>query len=515
MTRVDHTKKVAQVFEPPQTKTETNNDPVAKEERPLVDRSRRSPHVSHAHQINQLLSNIDVSIKLAPFSGKEAEASPSFVGDFSGLNDTEQKLSEEFALVKATLAQKENNYASVLTENSKLKSKIAELSQHVTISSSVADELTASLAAELDKTRAAYESVKFDNGQLKNKLLAAESKMHISEVDLSSQILKDYRQEVASLRVVLTDLTLEKENVLQENDTLKKKCIVLSDLTSELNDLKLDFGKLKAENDKLQEINDIVESDLKESAMKNKALTETVEGQFNESKELKSSKSELSRTIHDLKNDLEDQIDNISSIKLENKATLQKAMNRATMLEGELIEFRNLSGRMKGIAGSTDKAFIEIQTKLDKERDASQNYIAEIADLQNALELAIIDRELEAETLKLVTSEMQSYRDETEELKLEVELLKSGQINSVSTQRQVMDERLREALVKLRMLSDQRETELCLRIEMLELEASNSESRASELEKLKRNAEVANTKIDYLKQQLEAALDSEEIIYSL
>jgi hypothetical protein len=252
--------------------------------------------------------------------------------------------------------------------------------------------------------------------------------------------------------------------------------------------------------------NDSIQIQLNESQNKVESFTKIFKSNQDKIKELSNVKLELEESKCKV-NDLSD-----SNHELLNK--LRNLEERIAQLNNERDSFQNYSGRIRDIASTNDKGFQELQEKLKHELQTSEKYLDTIVDLKNDMELGLADRECLEIKLKNATEGVQIYKDRIEELELQIDLTQLGELGP-DYQKQIMDERLREALIKLRNVTSIQEAELKFEIEKLEAEAGLSESRNIEIQALKRDKELSDSNIQFLKLQLEAALDSEDIIYSL
>ena len=149
------------------------------------------------------------------------------------------------------------------------------------------------------------------------------------------------------------------------------------------------------------------------------------------------------------------------------------------------------------------------------------------AEHESALELATLDREMAEEIAEVLRVEMDALKQKAEELELEVEVLREensefsngmSQEDRASTgwlQMERTNERLREALLRLRDLTQESEEQLKDQVAGLEddLKEYNSlqEQHAAAQEKLTHSESV----VEDLRQQLDNALGAEDIIEDL
>ncbi|KAF3766076.1 hypothetical protein M406DRAFT_97457 [Cryphonectria parasitica EP155] len=149
------------------------------------------------------------------------------------------------------------------------------------------------------------------------------------------------------------------------------------------------------------------------------------------------------------------------------------------------------------------------------------------AEHDSELELATLDREMAEETAEVLKSEVEALKEKAEELELELEILREenseytkgmspeekASTNWIQLERN--NERLREALIRLRDLTQQQEEELRGQIKSLEEDVQ-------ELSLLKEQNETSQDKLTHteamvedLRQQLDTALGAEDMIEDL
>ncbi len=138
-------------------------------------------------------------------------------------------------------------------------------------------------------------------------------------------------------------------------------------------------------------------------------------------------------------------------------------------------------------------------------------------------ELASLDKEMAEERLETVTAEFESLKEKCEELELEAEItrdenreLTSGMTSEERSsagwlQIEKENNRLREALVALRSMTQETEVSLKGHVKELEDDLSGYEALISEHEKTKVDLAASRTAIQTLKENLDA-VDSQELL---
>ncbi|KAK4101929.1 hypothetical protein N658DRAFT_41890 [Parathielavia hyrcaniae] len=163
-----------------------------------------------------------------------------------------------------------------------------------------------------------------------------------------------------------------------------------------------------------------------------------------------------------------------------------------------------------------------------KEAEARFNNVEHLQEEQeSAMELATLDREMAEEMCDVYKTELETLRQKTEELELEVDILREENAelskgmsadDKSSTgwlQMEKTNERLREALIRLRDLSREQEEELKGQIKGLEADLSDFDTIKSQYTACKEALAHKDSAIEDLREQLDNALGAEEIIESL
>lgn len=149
------------------------------------------------------------------------------------------------------------------------------------------------------------------------------------------------------------------------------------------------------------------------------------------------------------------------------------------------------------------------------------------AEHESAMELATLDREMAEETAEVLKVEVEALKEKAEELELEVEILREENAEytkgmspeeKASTswiQLERNNERLREALIRLRDLTQQQEEELRDQIKSLEEDVQELTVVKEQHEAARGKVEQAEAMVEDLRQQLDTALGAEDMIEDL
>ncbi|KAL2759871.1 hypothetical protein ACRALDRAFT_2038634 [Sodiomyces alcalophilus JCM 7366] len=163
-----------------------------------------------------------------------------------------------------------------------------------------------------------------------------------------------------------------------------------------------------------------------------------------------------------------------------------------------------------------------------KEAEAMLESVEQLqAEHETTLELATLDREMAEETAEVLKAELDALKQKTEELELEVEILREEnqefatgmtpeEISSAGwLQMEKTNERLREALIRLRDLTQAQEAELRDQIKALETDLQDFGVVKEQFEAAKEKLAQSESTVEDLRQQLDNALGAEDMIEDL
>jgi dynactin 1 len=170
-------------------------------------------------------------------------------------------------------------------------------------------------------------------------------------------------------------------------------------------------------------------------------------------------------------------------------------------------------------------------TELRKQLREAQSKFEEIENMQAdhdvVIEMATLDREMAEETAEVLKTELEALKQKAEELELEVEVLReenaelSGEMSPEEKasqgwlQMERNNERLREALLRLRDMTQQQEAELRDQIKSLEEDVRELRGVKEQYEFVKEKLAQSEASIEDLRQQLDTALGAEDMIEEL
>ncbi|KAK3094997.1 hypothetical protein FSP39_008880 [Pinctada imbricata] len=253
------------------------------------------------------------------------------------------------------------------------------------------------------------------------------------------------------------------------------------------------------------------------------SMTRSLEGTIGASMEEKMSFVQQQQEIEGLKaeiKDLNEKLDTLKIKRAEDKGKL-KEFEKAKIHLQTLQEYKNkMQETQKELQQQLQLAKKE---KIDAQ-EAFDRYKDEMSDLSETVEIATLDKEMAEEKAEGLQQEVDSLKEKVEELTVDLELIKN-EISEKGTEGVASDyelkqkdqqiERLRDALVKMRDLSNQE------KMEVQKLTKVN-EKLTTEVTNLKKDKERYSSEADQLakqmidlKEQVDAALGAEEMVERL
>jgi dynactin 1 len=223
---------------------------------------------------------------------------------------------------------------------------------------------------------------------------------------------------------------------------------------------------------------------------------------------------------------------------------IEDLKTKLRVLEKKRIEDREKLNTLEKTKGERDKFERIIQTlqikyqpqqqeiaDLKRQLKEAETRLYNVEDIQaeheSALELATLDREMAEEMAEVYKTELDALKEKKEELELEVEILReeNGEFTKGMSseerdstgwlQMERSNERLREALLRLRDLSQEQEEELKDQIKGLEEDLREFETIKDQYTTCKENLTQTESVVEDLREQLNNALGAEDIIESL
>ena len=229
-----------------------------------------------------------------------------------------------------------------------------------------------------------------------------------------------------------------------------------------------------------------------------------------------------SREVDALKNkvkDLEEKLETIMLKRAEDRNKLKEYEKCKIQLQ-QLLEFRK---QMTEAQSDLQKQLALAKKEAKEATEARLKQMDDMRDLEEAAEMATLDREMAEEKYEQAAREIEQFKEKLEEVTLDYEIMKN-EIESkgadVATSYQLkqleqQNEKLKEALIRLRDLSTEDKAEIHkLQKELDVTKTQNIELQKSK-EKLSQEIRAFEEQVVDLKEQVDFALGSQEMIENL
>lgn len=196
-------------------------------------------------------------------------------------------------------------------------------------------------------------------------------------------------------------------------------------------------------------------------------------------------------------------------------------------LKSEKERFENIIAKLQSKYQPQQQEVAELRKQLKEAEAKFESVENSHADHEIALEMATLDREMAEETAEVLRTELEALKQKTEELELEVEVLREeneelgGEMSPEEKtsqgwlQMERNNERLREALIRLRDMTRQTESELRDEIKSLEEDVRDYGVVKENYDAAKEKLAQSEASIEDLRQQLDNALGAEDMIEEL
>ena len=229
--------------------------------------------------------------------------------------------------------------------------------------------------------------------------------------------------------------------------------------------------------------------------------------------------SPLSREVEDMK----------TKLRMMEKRRMEdrERLNGLERIQSERDKFEGIIQKLQTKYQPQQQEILDLRRQLrEAEAKAEASETAQ-AEVDNAVEMATLDREMAEETAEALQSELNALRHAHEELELEVEILREENTELAKemspeertsqgwVQMERSNDRLREALMRLRDATQEQESVLKQQIKELEKDVHELGNVRVQYETAREKLTQSNAAIEDLRQQLDTALGAEEMIEEL
>ena len=224
---------------------------------------------------------------------------------------------------------------------------------------------------------------------------------------------------------------------------------------------------------------------------------------------------------HELKiRDLEEKLETLLLKRAEDKAKLKEHEKLKIQFE-QLQEFKK---QMQNVQAELQSQLAIAKKEAKEAIDEKERHVEETRDLEEAAEMATLDKEMAEEKLEQVSRELELAKEKAEELALELEIIKEeiatkGSDGASATyevkQLESKNEKLTEALLKLRDISNEDKAEIHKLTKELEKSKQEATDYQKAKERLSSDIQSLENQIIDLKEQVDSALGAQEMVERL
>lgn len=196
-------------------------------------------------------------------------------------------------------------------------------------------------------------------------------------------------------------------------------------------------------------------------------------------------------------------------------------------MQAERDKFEGIIQKLQSKYQPMQQEISDLKRQMKEDSAKYQELESQQAESETVVELATLDREMAEETAESLKTELDSLRQKHEELGLEVEILREeneelGKEMSPEEktsqgwlQMKRSNERLREALMRLRDITQHQEADLKQQVAELEKDVQDLEKVKEDYVQTQEKLTQSDSAIEELRQQLDMALGAEEMIEEL
>ncbi|KAL7624514.1 hypothetical protein AAE478_006079 [Parahypoxylon ruwenzoriense] len=205
----------------------------------------------------------------------------------------------------------------------------------------------------------------------------------------------------------------------------------------------------------------------------------------------------------------------------------REKMKDMERLQEQRDKFENINKKIEGKFQATAQENAGLRKQLKEAEERLEQIEAIQAEHESVMELATLDREMAEETAEVYKAELEALKQKAEELELEVEILREEnaeyskgmspeeRASAGWLQMERHNERLREALIRLRDITQQQEEESRAQIKSLEKDLEEFDAVREQYGIAKEKLLDAESRAEDLRQQLDDNLGAEAMIEQL
>lgn len=224
--------------------------------------------------------------------------------------------------------------------------------------------------------------------------------------------------------------------------------------------------------------------------------------------------------IDNLKSEIKDLNEKLETLKIK-RSDDQGKIKEAEKTKIQIQQLLEYKAKITEVQADLQRQLTHAKKEAKEAIEAKEQHAEEMSDLAEAMEIATLDKEMAEEKCETLQAELEHTKEKLEEFQIDYEILKTEMSDKGSDgtatmyqvkQLEQQNERLKEALVKMRDLSAQEKQEQ----QRTQKEIDQQKSEITELsrakEKLSLLVDDYEKQLGELKEQVDAALGSEEMI---
>ncbi|KAJ2890387.1 hypothetical protein IWW38_004163, partial [Coemansia aciculifera] len=206
----------------------------------------------------------------------------------------------------------------------------------------------------------------------------------------------------------------------------------------------------------------------------------------------------------------------------------RQRIQEAERIRSESEQVLRVRDKLAAKVGAQQEEVKALKQRLKEVSTEREDAEARHADTLESMEMLAVDKEMAEERLESLTQVANTLREELDEAKTTLGVITKGGDHSAllsahpdsatvleHAQLQKQNERLREALMRLRDVTTDNENQLNGKVKQLERDAMLAQEQLEEYDSLKKKLQLAEGHIEDLKERLDDALGAEEMIETL
>ncbi|KAF9180030.1 hypothetical protein BGZ51_006508 [Haplosporangium sp. Z 767] len=206
---------------------------------------------------------------------------------------------------------------------------------------------------------------------------------------------------------------------------------------------------------------------------------------------------------------------------LEAKRTEDREKLRdAEKAKEESDQFLNIRTKLQAKLTEMQQELRDSKRSLKEAMTEKEGFESKYNDVVESMEVTMLDKEMAEERAENLQHEVNMLKEKVEEMHVDLNVfqqeesnLSNPAVNQLQLERQ--NERLKEALLRLRDMTSEQEAEMTRKLKNLEKEASMVQEVQLHNEKLRESLTIAENQIEDLKQRLDDAIGAEDMIEQL